>query len=169
MFQIVTGIILLALGRQLFWMFVAAIGVVAGFELAQGYFSHAPQWVDFLVGAAGGIIGGLLAIFFRRLAVGVAGFAAGGALTAHLMMALGRQPIPVVVIAGAILGAILLYLFFDWGLILLSSLAGAMQIVQSVNWPPPGNIVLYLALSLAGILFQSMLLMRRRPRMRNPF
>lgn len=168
MFQIVTGVILLALGRQLFWLFVAVIGVVAGFDLAQGYFWQAPYWVSLLIGAAGGVMGGLLAIFLQKVAIGVAGFAAGGAVTAHLMVVLGWRAIPLFVIAGAILGAILLYLFFDWGLILLSSMAGALQITWALNWPHPREFLLFLVLTLAGILFQSMLLARQRPQRSGP-
>jgi hypothetical protein len=168
MFHLISGIILLALGRQLFWLFVAVIGVVIGFEVAQGFFPQAPYWAALLIGTAGGVMGGLLAIFFQKVAVGIAGFAAGGAVTAHLMVVLGWKAIPLFVLAGAIMGAILLYLFFDWGLILLSSMAGALQIVLSLNWPRPHELLLYLVLTLVGILYQSMLLLRQRPKRRDP-
>jgi hypothetical protein len=168
MFHILNGVILLALGRQLFWLFVAIIGVVIGFEITQGFFWQAPYWTTLLIGAAGAVIGGLLAIFFQKVAIGIAGFAAGGVVTAHLMIVLGWKAIPLFVIAGAILGAILLYLFFDWGLILLSSMAGAQQILWSLNWPRPREFLLFLVLTLTGILFQSMLLLRQRPQGRDP-
>jgi len=42
---IILGTVLLALGRRLFWLFVGAVGFVAGLNLATHFFSDQPTWV----------------------------------------------------------------------------------------------------------------------------
>lgn len=160
----VLGLLLLILGRRLFWLFVAAVGVAAGVELARQHLVLQPYWVVLLVGLAAGIAGALLAIFFQKVAIAFAGLAAGGSATAHLMAMLGYAPVPLITLAGAVAGAVILYLLFDWGLIALSALAGATLIAQA--WPasPHDRLLIFQALTLAGILIQSFLFIKQKHR-----
>ena len=67
------GILVLILGRRLFWLFVAVAGVVVGFNLAEQVVSIEAAWLLLAIGVVGGIIGALLAVFAQRLAVAVEG------------------------------------------------------------------------------------------------
>src|SRR5580692_6917393 len=70
---IVVGILLLFLGRKLFWLFVAAIGFVVGAEVAATMFPHQSEWV-LIFGVVLGLIGALVAILVQKVAIGVGGF-----------------------------------------------------------------------------------------------
>ncbi|KJS29392.1 MAG: hypothetical protein VR64_20635 [Desulfatitalea sp. BRH_c12] len=156
--NIVIGTLLLTLGRKLFWLFVALTGVVVGFRLAEAYLPTQPNWMVLLAGLAGGLLGALLALFFQKVAIGVAGFLTGSAVMTHFAVLFDWAPILAIQFAGGVVGAILLYLIFDWGLIVLSSVAGATLIVQTVNWTPAQEMVLYIGLIVAGILIQARLM-----------
>ena len=169
MIYILNGLIgttLLVLGRKLFWLFVGCVGFVAGFQMAQQYFGPHPAWMAWAAALGFGLIGALLALFFQTLAIGLGGFAAGSTIAAHLMVLLGITAVPTITFLGGIIGAILLYTVFDWALIGLSSVAGATFIVQALNWDPRAEMVLYLTLIAAGIVFQTTLLHRQHPKMK---
>ena len=157
------GILLLALGRRLFWFFVGCVGFVAGLQMAQSYFGLQPAWMAWVAATAFGIVGALLALFFQTLAIWLGGFAAGSTIAAYLTVLAGFAAVPAVSVAGGIIGAILLYVLFDWALIVLSSVAGSTLVVQSLGWNPRVELVLYVALIAIGIGFQAALLHRQHP------
>jgi hypothetical protein len=160
------GIMLLTLGRRLFWLFVGCVGFVAGLQMAQFYLSMQPDWVAWAVALGFGLIGALVAVFFQTLAIGLGGFAAGSTITAHLMVQMGVAAVPMIIFVGGIIGTILLYALFDWALIGLSSIAGATLIIQAFNWNPRVEMILYVAMIAAGILFQTALWRRQHPKMK---
>jgi hypothetical protein len=168
------GILLLAFGRRLFWFFVGAVGFVSGFELARQLLAQQPYAVILGLGLLCGLAGILLAIFFQRLAVGLGGFAAGGLSACYLAAALGLQTalLPAIWFAGGIIGAVLLYLTFDWTLIVLSSFAGASLIMPSIHWPPLSEALLYGVLIVLGVGFQAlwlkMVFIRKKRRFEPP-
>lgn len=160
-FFYIMGILLLALGRRLFWLFIGCVGFVAGLQMAQQYFGLNPTWMNWVLGAVFGLAGAFLAVFFQNIAIGIGGFAAGITITTHLMFMMGFAAVPLIIIFGGVIGAILLYTLFDWGLIVLSSIAGSTIIVQTVNWNSQAEMVLYGVLAVTGILFQASLLRRQ--------
>lgn len=152
------GLLLLTLGRRLFWFFVAAVGMTVGIDLAQQQMTIQPYWMVLLVGLAAGIVGALLAIFFQKAAIIVAGLLSGSAIAARLTMMLGFTPAgPWITMFGGILGAVLLYWLFDWALIAISSCAGAGLIAQSAGLPYQATLVLFGFVIAAGIIAQSVL------------
>ncbi|MBU1001589.1 MAG: DUF4203 domain-containing protein [Proteobacteria bacterium] len=155
------GLLMLTLGRKLFWLFVGGVGFVAGLQVAQQYFGLQPEWVLWAVALAFGLIGALLAVFFQTIAIVLGGFAAGSTIAAYLMVLMGVAVTPLFIAAGGIIGAILLYVIFDWALIGLSSLAGATLIVQAVDFDPQFGMVVYVCLVVVGVVFQASLLRRQ--------
>jgi hypothetical protein len=158
----VIGVVLLALGRRLFWLFVGCVGFAAGLQTAQLYFGLQPSWEAWAAALLLGLTGALLAVFFQKLAVVLGGFAAGSTIGAHLAFMMGVTSAPVIPILGGILGAILLYVLFDWALVVLSSVAGSTLVVQAWSWEPPLGTVFYLILIAAGICFQAAWLNRQK-------
>lgn len=158
------GILLLTTGRRMFWLFVGCVGFVAGLQMAQMYLGLHPVWVAWAVALGFGLIGALLAVFFQSLAIGIGGFAAGSTITAHLMVVMGVTAVPMIILIGGIIGAVLLYALFDWALIGLSSVAGSTLIVQALDWNPRVEMVLFVVLIVAGIWFQAALWPRQHPK-----
>ncbi len=164
--RILVGVVLLFLGRKLFWVFVGAAGFIAGLNLAEVLFAGAQRWTILAIGLIAAIIGAVLAIFLQKVMVAVAGFLIGGYLLLELLQA-ANVIVPqtwdlAAYIAGGIIGAILVVSLFDWALIILSSLAGAVLIAHALQLAGPGAGVFGLALLILGIVVQAGLMRRRR-------
>lgn len=131
--NILAGIVLLLMGRQLFWFFVGAIGFIAG------------------------IAGALLAVAVQKIAIGLAGFVAGGYGLVWLVSTLnlvGERWLWVAFIVGGIVGVILIASLFDPALIALSSMTGATLIVEAIDPRPLIALAIFLVLLLMGIVIQ---------------
>lgn len=157
-----SGVLLLVLGWKLFWLFVGVVGFVAGLQAVQLYIEPQPFWVLWAVGLVCGIIGAILALFFQKLAIVIGGFVAGSIIALHLALMMGHHPGALVPLIGGVVGAVALYLLFDWALILLSSVAGAAFIVEALGRHAPYAPLLSAVLIAAGVIFQARLLMISR-------
>lgn len=158
----VVGLALLILGKKLFWLFVGAIGFIGASDMASRYFSGLPNWQILIAAVAAGLLGALLAVFFQKAAILLVGFYAGGYLVVSLFSTLNMAPPPALAwapfILGGLLGAVLLYLLFDWTLIVLSSFAGAAFISQTIQTNAVPSPILLAALFLAGVIIQGSML-----------
>ncbi len=158
--NILGGAALLAFGRRIFWFFVALTGFFAGLQVATSYLHLQPGWTAYAIALLVGLVGALLAIFFQRLAIGVAGFLAGAYLASRFSSQLVTQlkiPTLVIIIVGGVIGLILMYIIFEWALILLSSLAGAILVVDGLKLAGLIAVIAGVFLFVIGIIFQSIL------------
>jgi len=154
------GLLLLALGRKLFWLFVGCIGFVVGSNYSIALWGLQVDWIILVIALFAGLVGALLAIFFQGLAIGLSGFFAGGYITIVLMNMLGfgsNELFWIIYLGGGIIGAVLVAVLFGWALIFLSSIIGAALIVQTLSINPPTNIIIFLFLFITGFLFQTRL------------
>ena len=167
---LVIGLVFLLFGRSLFWLFVAGLGFVAGVFAAHYFLPHQTELFTLILALVLGILGALLAIFVQKLAVGVAGFAGGGALAVALCAPLlggTGYTYPgawLCFLIGGILGAILMLAFFNWALIILTSFHGAHLIGEALP-RRPGYLhhpFLIILLAFIGILVQASIYRRRR-------
>ncbi|MFC1878318.1 DUF4203 domain-containing protein [Chloroflexota bacterium] len=130
--QAVLGAVLLLAGRKLYWLFVGIVGFVIGISLAQSYLPGEQEIVLLVLALIAGGIGALLALFLQRVAVGAAGFLAGGYAAMVVLeifqLQLGIANWVVYLVAGLI-GSALVAALFDWALIILASLTGAGMLV----------------------------------------
>jgi len=127
------GVVLLTLGRKLFWLFVGCVGFAAGFTYVHQLWGTQSDLMILGIALGLGLIGALLAVFFQALAIALAGFVAGGYVTFSIMNLFGLeapQLIWLFYLTGGIVGTVLLFIIFDWALIALSSLLGASPIVR---------------------------------------
>jgi hypothetical protein len=158
---LLVGIVLLLFGRKLFWLFVAVAGFVVGVEAARYMFPHQTEVFTLAVALALGVAGALLAVFLQKFAIVVGGFIGGGYLAAALgapflgSTGLRYPGVWVCFLVGGILGAILLYIFFNWALIILSSMQGAHLILRGFVTPPHYFSILFFVLAVVGILIQA--------------
>lgn len=157
--RILVGVALLILGRRLFWLFVGLVGFVAGITLATQFLSGQPDWLVLVIALVAGLLGVLLALFLQQLAVGVAGFVAGGYIIVNLLSMLMGETDQLlywlIFLIGGIIGAVLVILLFDWALIVLSSLTGATLIVQAAGLNPTLTLVLFVVLLVVGFVIQA--------------
>ena len=162
--SILLGGALVIAGRKLFWLFVGAAGFVAGLQLATQFW-QGPELLAILIGLVVGVIFALLAIFLQGVAIGVAGFLAGGYIFTVLagMLGLNQGAFSwIVYLIGGIIGALLVVFLFDWALIVLSSVAGASLISQALLLPAGIAGVIFLALVIVGIVIQGFTLQQQR-------
>jgi hypothetical protein len=155
---VLVGLCLLFFGRKLFWLLVAALGFLVAIWLASEVFHAQPQPWAIIIAVAVGLLGAVLAVFLQKIAIGVAGMVAGGYAAFLLMNRFGTDTshfpwIPVVI--GAIIGAILLAMLFEWALILLSSVTGAYLIAQVLDGGFEASLTLFAVLSVIGIIVQA--------------
>ena len=155
---ILIGLILLFAGRRLFWLFVACVGFASGYHFVQQIWDINSAVLVLILSVAAGTVGAIIAIFFQKAAILIAGFAAGGYIVLILLAQFGGLPsqmawLPYMV--GGIIGAIVLFFVFDWALIFLSTLTGTTLIVQMSAFSPWVEIALFLALAIVGIAFQA--------------
>jgi len=151
------GAVLLFFGRKLFWLFVAVVGFLFGLELGAQIMVGAEQWVVWLVALVIGLVGALLAVLLQRVAIILAGAAAGGLFLMNLAVAGGMNNTfqLAAFIVGAIVAGILAALLFDWALIILSAITGASLIAGAFTLSPAAAALVALALSILGIIFQA--------------
>lgn len=169
--RILVGVLLLVLGRRLYWLFVAGVGFVYGLELAPRLLPGYSDIAIVIAALALAVVGALVAIVATKVAVGLIGFAAGGGIAALALEGLGFEgggtlAMALYLVAGVI-GAVLLILVFDGALIALSSLAGAALIATSLerllDMPPAGAAALGIVLAVIGALIQTGLARLERP------
>ena len=162
---LIMGIALLVLGRKLFWLFVGAIGFLAGMQFATAYLQSFGDNVVLFAGLVGGIIGIVLAIFGKKVAIMAGGFIGGGYLGLNIVQSTIPQPTGqsgwIAFIVGGIFGVILVSFLFEWALILLSSFVGSLLVVQSTGLGPNAGPIAFFLLAAAGILVQAW--MKRKP------
>jgi Domain of unknown function (DUF4203) len=157
---LIAGVFLLVFGRKLFWLFVAAVGFAAGMVIASKLFQDQPQSVFLIAGVGTGLLGAIIALFVQHIAIGIAGFLAGGFAVLMVMdlSGIGTTPFPwVAFIIGGIVGAVLVALLFEWALVVASSVTGAAAIVYALVIPPQIGWVAFIILAVAGVVIQSSL------------
>ncbi|MGC9371666.1 MAG: DUF4203 domain-containing protein, partial [Paracoccaceae bacterium] len=132
--RLLVGILLLLLGQRLYWLFAGLLGFVVTTDIVAGALQIEPAWVVLVIALVVGLIGAVFAVFLQKVAIGIAGFLAGGYIVFTLMGQFGLDPsatwmwIPLLL--GGIVGSALASALFDWALVVLSSLAGAGALVQ---------------------------------------
>jgi len=159
------GLLLLTLGRKLFWLFVACVGFVAGFTYSGQFLGDEPGLLPWIIAMALGCLGAILAVFLQRVAAVIAGFLAGGYIAVRFVAVfhLGMDELLwVMYLLGGAIGSVLLFSLFDWALIVLSSLAGAALLVEVAKLGPMWEMGLFSALFILGFLFQVRLMQREQ-------
>lgn len=165
--HILIGTAVLLFGRRLFWLFVAGTGFALGAILATRVFGHETEWVGLAIAGAAGIAGALLALFAQKVAIGIAGLLSGGYLGLVIATAAKSTLAPwIPAVIGGVLGAILLGILFDWALVAISSLFGAVLVTvgaaPALNLSPPAPALLVLVLLCLGLALQSRQLRRKK-------
>ena len=160
--QIIFPIAPLLFGRRLFWVFVAVAGFLVGLALSGLLISGQSQFVHILVGIIVGLVGGLLAVYLTKPMAAVGGFLAWGGAALLLANPLGIEGAGrwIVFFVAGLIGALLVFLLFDWALIISSGLSGATGIAAGLSGlfgslPQLVYLVIVVALLAVGIVYQA--------------
>ena len=151
------GILLLFSGRKALWLFVAVVGFLLGMKFAPELLPEQSQSVILTVSIIAGLLGALLAVLLQKLAVGLAGMVAGGYIAYYLVQSSAfsaGQYQWVVILAGALLGALLAGSLFDWAMLFLTAACGAVLIVQGFNLTASYSYIVIIGLMVLGIIVQ---------------
>lgn len=161
---VLAGLAALLFGRQLFWLFVGIVGFIVSFNLVPQYLTGQPEWMILLISLGAGLLGALLAVFLQYVAVGIAGFLAGGYAVFVILRLLDAPGsgwfLWTLIILGGVLGAVLVLMLYDWALIILSASVGATTLVQLADLSPLLTFLLFFGLLIVGIAFQAAMLRR---------
>ena len=165
LFTMALGLILLVLGRKLFWLCVAVLGFFLGLEFAGVLLVDQPGWMALVIGLGAGLIGALLAVLAERVAFAVAGFSAGAYLALTPARSFGAGGYGMLwLAAGGVIGAVLALLIMDWAIIVLSSAVGALAIAGAAGLPQTAGALAFVALTVVGTAVQARLMARPRRR-----
>lgn len=163
----VAGAAVLFLGRKLYWFTIAAVGFFAALELTTRLLKDQPPWLAILVALIVAGLGAALAVTIQRLAIGLAGFLLGGFLLLQIPplfdIQLGGWSW-LVFILGGLLGMGLLSALFEWMLIILSTLIGAILLVQSSLVPEGSRTIVFLLALVLGLGIQITILIGEKRR-----
>lgn len=161
---LVGGVLLLLAGRRLFWLLLVAVGFLAGLSFAVNYLDNQPPWLVLAVGLVTGLVAAGLAIFIQKLAVAIAGFLVGGYAAVWLLTELGTTwglPQWAVFAIGGAVAALAALAVLDWALIAVSSVAGAILVLQVVELEPALSLAALAGLTLLGAAVQMQALKRK--------
>ncbi len=162
---VVTGILMLVGGRKFFWFFVGAIGFITGFTLADHVLGIESFITSLSVAIIVGAIGVVIAVFLQGFAIFVGGFLAGAYIAYTIVTSFGlvsQEIFWIAYIGGEIVGALLLFLLFDWTLIILSSVAGGSIITDAFTLEPRLETAIVIVLALLGIFIQAKIFLREK-------
>ncbi len=153
------GIFLLVMGRRLFWLYVGIVGFAFGLEAAEMFFRGQPEWVGLLAACLTGLVCAVLAVAVQKFALALAGFFAGGYLVHYFLTAVNPGQLPgnalwIAVLVGGLIGGVWGLVFFQWALVILSSMVGAVMTTQGLGFDPSRFVWITAGLFLAGIVIQ---------------
>ncbi|MBI9046704.1 MAG: hypothetical protein JEZ06_19595 [Anaerolineaceae bacterium] len=163
LFEVIIGIPILAFGRKLFWLFIGTVGFLSGLQLSTRLLPNQEGWLPLIIALGLALIGVGLAILFQKFAVWVIGFLVGAYLAFQLFQIFNIQAgdlLWLFLIIGGVIGAGLTIGIFEWALIFLSSIGGAIIILQGLHRilpiiTPTISTILFIILLVSGLFFQS--------------
>ncbi len=147
---------LLFLGRKLFWLFVGIVGFALGVDFSLVVFGPLNSFLFLGTAFLFGLLGAVLAVFLQRLTIVLSGFIGGGYFAYHLAL-LFKFPEMLsllVFVIGAILGAVLFYVTFDWAIIIFSSLIGAIMVAQILPLSADLVSIIFIVCAVFGFIVQ---------------
>lgn len=178
---VVAGLALLFFGRRLFWLFVGLAGAVITLWLTSRVLHLETGVASLLAALVAGLVGALLAVLVQKAAVALMGFLGGawavlglfellqpGLLGPGRLLDFGRLPgepwvvQAVAAVVGGILGALAAAWLFEIALVILTSLAGALLLVEASGLEGLPALGAGAGLAVAGILAQTASRRRRR-------
>ena len=154
----VIGGILLFLGRELNFLFAGAMAALIGFRLTPFLPSQWPQWSDYAFMAGLALIAAAITILNERVGYFLSGFLSGGLFLVEYY-APGVLTLPLLpFILGGLIGSLIIGIFTEWALMLVSCLIGAYYLTDLFTLSPMAEILVGSGLFIIGAVTQAILM-----------
>ena len=151
------GVMILLLGRELSFLFSAAMAAFLGFRLTPLLPSAWPSWSDTAFVLAVALIAAILTIINERSGFYVSGFLIGGYAFTEFY-APNSLMIPVLpFIVGSVLGAVIIGLFTEWAMIIVATLIGTYIIYGILPLVGTAKTLVSAGIFIVGALVQVIL------------
>lgn len=159
--QIVRGIIagiLLFLGRELNFLFAAAMAAFIGLRLTPLLPAQWPAWSDYAFMGLLAILAAAIALSNERVGYFLSGFLAGGYFLIEYYEP-GVLTVPLIpFIVGGVIGGLIIGIFTEWALLVVSCLMGAYYVMNLFTLSPIAEILVGSGLFIIGALTQVILM-----------
>jgi hypothetical protein len=149
---VLAALIVLFFGRKLFWFFVGVAGFLFGSAIVAQYFPALSLPASVVIGTLFGAVFAVIAPYFQRVLVAVAGFIAGSYAALWFfgwLMPYYLNGAWIIYFAGGVLGFLLAWLLLDMALIFLSVVLGAALLIEALPFfmavPPAAGLLVFMA------------------------
>jgi hypothetical protein len=150
--------ILLFLGRELNFLFAAAMAALIGLRLTPLLPPQWPAWTDYAFMGALAILAATITLINERVGYFLSGFLAGGYFLIEYYQP-GVLTFPLLpFIVGAVIGSIIIGIFTEWALMVVSCLIGAYYVTNLFTLSPTAEILVGSGLFIIGALTQVILM-----------
>ena len=154
----VIGGILLFLGRELNFLFAAAMAALIGFRLTPLLPALWPGWYDYVLILGLAVIAAAITIINERVGYFLSGFLAGSYfLVEYYAPGILTLPILPFLVGGAI-GSLIIGIFTEWALMIVSCLIGAYYVTNLFTLSPTAEILVGSGLFIIGALTQAIIM-----------
>jgi len=162
----VIGFIGLISGSQLYWVFVGGVAFFIGGYLGREYrlISRELDLIFFSFLLSG--IAVMLALYFRRLMLSLAGFFIGVYIFTTLPAELGWRSNWItwhVVLLAGIFSLVAVYSWSTWATIFLSTVGGSVAVIHKLNFAGIGDLTIFIILLMIGLTAQILLWQYGKP------
>ena len=158
----VIGAILLFLGRELNFLFAAAMAILWGFRLAPLLPDAWPSWGLWAFVITLALVAAIIAMTNERIGYFLSGFLAGSFFLVEYF-APGVATVPwLLFFIGGVIGTLILGLLTEWAMILVSSTIGAAYVLGLFRVNPTAEILIGAGLFIVGALTQVILMQSQK-------
>ena len=154
----VVGAILLFLGRELNFLFAGSITALIAIRLTPLLPPEWPAWSDtaFILGL--GVLAAAVPTINERAGYFLSGFLAGGFFLIEYY-APGVLTVPLLpFIVGGVIGSLIMGIFTEWALMVVSCLVGALYVTDLFRLSPTAKTLIQAGLFIIGALTQVILM-----------
>ena len=150
----ILGIALLFLGRELNFLFAGGMAALLAYRISPSLPAAWPQWADYAFVLGIGVVAAAATFINDRFGYALSGFFGGGYFMAEYF-APGVATIPLLpFIVGSVVGAVIMGLFTEWALMIISSAVGAFFASELFTVSAELKMMISGGLFLAGALTQ---------------
>lgn len=154
---VVVGLALLLCGRRLYWLLFATVAFLIS-SLVTHFFlpptQDAPWWL--VVPVLVGLLGAFVSIFVHKTVLRFFGALAGAYIGYQLLQQYVVEPWPWIGLGvGVLVGFLMVMMVFNGALILLSSLLGAMVLLEPMSASPEVRLAVTGGLVVVGCVVQT--------------
>ncbi len=158
----IIGGILLFLGRELNFLFAAAMAMLFGFRLTPRLPAAWPGWGDWVFVITLAVTAAIIALVNERIGYFLSGFLAGSFFLIEYY-APNSSSVPVLpFVIGGVIGSLILGLLTEWAMILVSSAIGAAYVLNLFRLNPTAEILVGAGLFIIGALTQVIIMQSQK-------